>query len=55
MLLTNIHEVEIFDMWGIDFMDSFPPSWGNTYILLTVDYVSKLIEAIATQKMMLKL
>ena len=49
MLLTNIHEVEIFDVWGIDFMDLFPP-WGNTYILLAVNYMSKWVEAIATQK-----
>ena len=31
-------------------MGPFPPSWGNTYILLVVDYVSKWVEAIATQK-----
>ena len=28
-------------------MGPFPPSFGNQYILLTVDYVSKWIEAIA--------
>ena len=28
----------------------FPPSFGNLYILLTVDYVSKWVEAIATPK-----
>ena len=50
MLMTNIHEVEIIDVWGIDFMGSFPPSWGNIYILLAVDYVSKWVEEIATQK-----
>ena len=55
MLLNNIHEVEIFDVWGINFMVTFPHSFGNTYILLVVDYVSKWVEAIATQKMMLKL
>ena len=31
-------------------MDLFPPSFSNTYILLAVDYVSKWVEAIATQK-----
>ncbi|CAN6580885.1 unnamed protein product [Malus baccata var. baccata] len=40
--------VEIFDVWGIDFMVPFPPSYGFTYILLAVDYVSKWVEAKAT-------
>ncbi|XP_062113024.1 uncharacterized protein LOC133824167 [Humulus lupulus] len=46
--LTNILEVEIFDVWGIDFMGTFPPSFGNLYILLAVDYVSKWVEVAAT-------
>ena len=37
--------VQIFDVWGIDFMEPFPSSFGNLYILLAVDYVSKLVEA----------
>ncbi|CAN6566696.1 unnamed protein product [Malus baccata var. baccata] len=41
--------VEIFDVWGIDFMGPFPPSYGFTYILLAVDYVSKWVEAKATR------
>ena len=28
-------------------MGPFPPSFGNLYILLVVDYVSKLVKAIA--------
>ena len=40
-------EVELFDMWGIDFMGPFPPSNGKQYILVVVDYVSKWVEAIA--------
>jgi ribosomal protein S16 len=48
MPLTNILEIEIFDVWGIDFMGPFPPSFGNLYILVAVDYVSKWIEAVAT-------
>ncbi|KAJ9553458.1 hypothetical protein OSB04_017503 [Centaurea solstitialis] len=40
---------EIFDVWGIDFMGPFPPSFGFTYILLCVDYVSKWVEAKATR------
>ncbi|KAI3669358.1 hypothetical protein L6452_40591 [Arctium lappa] len=40
---------EIFDVWGIDFMGSFPASCGHLYILLAVDYVSKWVEAKATR------
>ncbi|XP_074278144.1 uncharacterized protein LOC141601742 [Silene latifolia] len=47
MPLNNILEVELFDVWGVDFMGPFPSSFGNQYILVTVDYVSKWIEAIA--------
>nr|GFB90594.1 reverse transcriptase domain-containing protein [Tanacetum cinerariifolium] len=36
---------EIFDVWGIDFMGPFPSSKGNKYILVAVDYLSKLVEA----------
>nr|GFD15377.1 reverse transcriptase domain-containing protein [Tanacetum cinerariifolium] len=36
---------EIFDVWGIDFMGPFPSSRGNKYILVAVDYLSKLVEA----------
>ena len=48
MPLSNIQEVEIFDVWGIDFMGPFPSSMGNKYILVAVDYVSKWIEAVAS-------
>ena len=47
MPLTNILEVELFNVWGIDFMGSFSPSFGNLYILVFIDYVSKWVEAIA--------
>lgn len=47
MPLTNILEVELFDVWGIDFMGPFPPSYGNLYILVVVDYISKWVEAAA--------
>ena len=50
MPLTNIHELEIFDTWGIDFMGPFPASHKKLYILVAVDYVSKWIEAKATEK-----
>ena len=45
MPLTNILEVEVFYVWGIDFMGPFPLSFGNLYILVAVDYVSKWVEA----------
>ncbi|XP_062109054.1 uncharacterized protein LOC133819743 [Humulus lupulus] len=48
--LTNILEVEIFDVWGIDFMGPFPPLFGNLYILLVVDYVSKWVETTTITK-----
>ena len=50
MPLRGILVVQIFDVWGIDFMGPFPPSFGNLYILLAVDYVSKWVEAIACPK-----
>ena len=53
MPLQGILVVQLFDVWGIDFMGPFPSSLGNLYILLVVDYVSKWVEATACQKMML--
>ncbi|KAK8661684.1 hypothetical protein V6N13_091280 [Hibiscus sabdariffa] len=50
MPLQYILEVELFDVWGIDFMGPFPSSRGDLYILLAVDYVSKWVEAIATPR-----
>ena len=47
MPLNNILVCEIFDVWGIDFMGPFPMSFGNKYILVAVDYVSKWVEAAA--------
>jgi hypothetical protein len=49
MPLNPILIVEIFDVWGIDFMGPFPPSFGYEYILVGVDYVSKWVEAVATK------
>ncbi|CAN6476808.1 unnamed protein product [Victoria cruziana] len=49
MPMTPILVVDIFDVWGIDFMGPFPPSFGHLYILVAVDYVSKWVEAVATQ------
>ncbi|CAL8988251.1 unnamed protein product [Prunus brigantina] len=49
MPLNNILVVELFDVWGIDFMGPFPSSFGYIYILVAVDYVSKWVEATATR------
>ena len=46
MPLNPILVVELFDVWGIDFMGPFPTSYGHTYILVGVYYVSKWVEAI---------
>ena len=48
MPLFPILLVEIFDVWGIDFMSPFSPSFEFEYILVAVDYVSKWIEAVVT-------
>ena len=49
MLLNPILEIELFDVWGIDFMGPFPNSFGNQYILIVMDYVSKWVEAIPSK------
>ncbi|GKA54028.1 putative nucleotidyltransferase, ribonuclease H [Tanacetum coccineum] len=49
MLMNPILVVEIFNVWGINFMGPFPTSHGNVYILVEVDYVSKWVEAEATK------
>ncbi|KAK8935602.1 hypothetical protein KSP39_PZI013848 [Platanthera zijinensis] len=50
MPMNIMLEVELFDVWGIDFMGPFVNSNGNLFILLAVDYVSKWVEAIATPR-----
>jgi len=47
MLLNPILVVEIFDVWGIDFMGPFSMSHGYQYILMAIDCIFKWIEAIA--------
>ncbi|GKE82631.1 retrovirus-related pol polyprotein from transposon TNT 1-94, partial [Tanacetum coccineum] len=42
---NSFQECKIFDVWGIDFMGTFPSSRGNKYILVSVDYLSKWVEA----------
>ncbi|XP_059458340.1 uncharacterized protein LOC132187936 [Corylus avellana] len=40
---------ELFDVWGIDFMGPFPHSFGYSYILVGVDYVSKWVEVVPSR------
>ena len=49
MPLNPIIMLEIFDVWGIDFMGPFPSSFANEYILLAMDYVSKWVEVIPSR------
>ena len=50
MPLQGILVVQLFDVWGMDFMGPFPASFGNIYIVLTMDYVSKWVEAAVCPK-----
>ena len=46
MPLTYNLQVELFDVWGIDFMGPFLKSHDCEYIVVAVDYVSKWVEAL---------
>ena len=46
MPLTYNLQVELFDVWGIDFMGPFLKPHDCEYILVAVDYVSKWVEAL---------
>jgi hypothetical protein len=45
---TGILEVELFDVWGIDYIGPLPSSNGFKHILVVVEYVSKWVEAVPT-------
>jgi hypothetical protein len=47
MPLNPILVVELFDVWGIDFIEPFLNSYGYLYILVAFDCVSNWVEAIA--------
>ncbi|XP_060210658.1 uncharacterized mitochondrial protein AtMg00750-like [Lycium barbarum] len=50
MPMKYVMEVELFDMWGFDFMGHFISSGGMIYNLVAVDYVSKWVEAVTLPK-----
>jgi hypothetical protein len=45
MSLTNNLQIELFDVWEIDYMGPFPKSKNCEYILVAIDYISKWVEA----------
>ena len=49
LLISLILIVGLFEVWGIDFMGSFPPTFTPFYILVAVDYVSKWVETLASR------
>jgi hypothetical protein len=49
-LSKKFYALEIFDVWGIDFMGPFKNSHGFEHILVMVDYVSKWVEAMPCRK-----
>ncbi|WVZ84538.1 hypothetical protein U9M48_031564 [Paspalum notatum var. saurae] len=50
MPLTYNLQIDLFDVWGMDFMGPFENSHGYEYIPVTVDYVSKWVEALPCKK-----
>ena len=49
MHMAPILAVDNFHVWGNDFQGPYPSFFGNKYILVAVDYVSKWVEAVATK------
>jgi hypothetical protein len=43
-------QIDLFDVWRIDFMGPFKNSHGFEHILVMVDYVSKWVEAMPCRK-----
>ena len=47
MPLTTNLQIELFDVWGINYMGPFPKSRNYEYFLVAVDYFSKWIKAMS--------
>ena len=47
MPLQNNLQIELFNVWGIEFMGPFPRSYDSEYIPVSVHYVSKWVEAMS--------
>jgi hypothetical protein len=43
-------QIDLFDVWGIDFTGTFKNSHGYEHIVVMVDYVSKWVEALPCRK-----
>lgn len=43
---TKCLEVEVFNVWDLDFLGPFPSSFGDQYILIAVEYVLKWVEVV---------
>jgi transposase InsO family protein len=50
MPLKHNLQIDLFDVWGIDFMGPFRNSHGYEHILAMVDYVSKWVQAMSCRK-----
>ena len=55
MSLYPILEIELFDVWDINFIGPFLNSFGNQYILVAMDYVSKWVKPLLVKLMISKL
>lgn len=43
--MTLLLKLELFDIWGIEFMGTFVIFYGMKYILVVIDYVLKWVKA----------
>lgn len=50
MPLQNMIDVEVFNCWGVNFVDPFCSSFSNEYIIIAIEFVSKWVEVVVVQK-----